>query len=228
MAKQALERLSRWRESEVWMALCRGKRYIYRPNFSLVYCMHSYWQDPLAGVIPRSLHELFEKIEAQVSSWPYTMSLPLSLEALHTVRHSCRMCPSSPSVCRSWSCTMRSCLTSSLLEKTLVPSSGFLRIPLERSVLFIEVVFNTNFNMHTCIKAKQCMYMYVQLHVHVRACTMYKCMYNYMYMYMHVQCMYNYMYMHVCTCTCANTLFTYVIGFCCNPRVGGTSGPLQR
>ena len=26
------------------------------------------FQDPLAGVVPRSLHELFEKIEAQVSA----------------------------------------------------------------------------------------------------------------------------------------------------------------
>lgn len=43
-----------------------------------------------------------------------------------------RMCRSFPFVCPSWSCTMRSCLTSCLPWRTLQPNSGFLRTQRER------------------------------------------------------------------------------------------------
>ena len=76
------------------MALCHGKRYV-RPSKPLkqhLYAFSSYMfvpycQDPLAGVIPRSLHELFEKIEAQVSSSSYTVNLPLTDCILHVHVH---------------------------------------------------------------------------------------------------------------------------------------------
>ena len=71
MDKQVQGRHSQWKEREVCMVPYHGKRYT--DTVDLMYCVyiriiHVYihYQDPLAGVIPRSLHELFEKIEAQV------------------------------------------------------------------------------------------------------------------------------------------------------------------
>ena len=90
-------------------------------------------QDPLAGIIPRSLHQLFEKIEAQVSLiFVQSISTSIVMNAVFHFTLFIRMCLSSPSVCRSWSCTTRNFLTCFLLERTLALNSGYLRTQLER------------------------------------------------------------------------------------------------
>ena len=107
----------------------------------VVMCILLHFQDPLAGVIPRSLHQLFEKIEAQVRyPLPYLQCIYMYMYTqtyctyMYVRTMSCvhRKCLSFPFGCHSWNYTMKSCLTSYHQERTQAAGLGYLRTLLER------------------------------------------------------------------------------------------------
>lgn len=77
-----------------------------------------------------------------------------------------RMCPSSPFVCHFWSCTTRNCLTSFPLEKTLAPSSGYLRTQRERSAKARETLSYMS-SVLACVQHNMCVVLDTTVHVHV-------------------------------------------------------------